>query len=46
LGKYLMVVMCFEAIGEVGGVPYSILEPVLLKCSAVQLFHIEECNPV
>jgi transcription elongation factor B polypeptide 3 len=40
-----MVVMCFEAIGEVGGVPYSILEPVLLKCSAVQLFHIEECNP-
>ncbi|XP_062520589.1 elongin-A-like isoform X2 [Corticium candelabrum] len=34
-----------DALDEVGGVPYSILKPVLLKCSPSQLFHLEERNP-
>ncbi|OXB63182.1 hypothetical protein ASZ78_016243 [Callipepla squamata] len=31
---------------EVGGVPFEILEPVLMRCTPEQLFRVEECNPV
>nr|XP_042128558.1 elongin-A [Peromyscus maniculatus bairdii] len=31
---------------EVGGVPYSVLEPVLERCTPDQLYRIEECNHV
>jgi hypothetical protein len=34
-----------DAIEEVGGVPYLILEPLLQKCSATQLLRLEEFNP-
>lgn len=34
------------AIFEVGGVPYSVLEPVLERCTPDQLYRIEECNHV
>jgi len=30
----------------VGGVPFSVLEPVLEKCTPEQLYRIEECNHV
>ncbi|CAI8032333.1 Elongin-A [Geodia barretti] len=33
-----------DAIEEVGGVPYLILEPLLQKCSATQLLRLEEFN--
>lgn len=36
----------FLAIYEVGGVPFSVLEPVLEKCTPEQLYRIEECNHV
>ncbi|OCT94944.1 elongin-A [Xenopus laevis] len=35
-----------DSIYEVGGVPFSVLEPVLEKCTPDQLCHIEECNHV
>ncbi|XP_068274107.1 elongin-A [Nyctibius grandis] len=35
-----------DAIYEVGGVPFSMLEPVLEKCTPEQLYRIEECNHV
>ncbi|XP_078536933.1 elongin-A [Lissotriton helveticus] len=35
-----------DLIEEVGGVPYSLLEPVLEKCTPEQLYRIEECNHV
>ncbi|KAM5182374.1 elongin-A [Mantella aurantiaca] len=35
-----------DSIYEVGGVPYSVLEPVLEKCTPEQLCRIEECNHV
>lgn len=35
-----------DSIYEVGGVPYSMLEPVLEKCTPEQLNRIEECNNV
>ncbi|XP_063810166.1 elongin-A [Pseudophryne corroboree] len=35
-----------DSIYEVGGVPYSVLEPVLEKCTPDQLYRIEECNHV
>ncbi|CAI9566667.1 unnamed protein product [Staurois parvus] len=35
-----------DSIYEVGGVPYSVLEPVLEKCTPEQLYRIEECNHV
>ncbi|XP_012860736.1 elongin-A [Echinops telfairi] len=35
-----------DSIFEVGGVPYSILEPVLERCTPDQLYRIEECNHV
>ncbi|XP_053567937.1 elongin-A-like [Bombina bombina] len=34
-----------DAIQEVGGVPFDILEPVLQRCTPEQLSRIEECNP-
>lgn len=34
------------AIFEVGGVPYSLLEPVLERCTPDQLYRIEEYNHV
>lgn len=38
---------CFSlAIYEVGGVPFSVLEPVLERCTPEQLYRIEECNHV
>ncbi|NWI12693.1 ELOA1 protein, partial [Crypturellus soui] len=33
-----------DSIFEVGGVPFSVLEPVLEKCTPEQLYRIEECN--
>jgi len=33
-------------LGYVGGVPYYILQPVLERATATQLFTIEEYNPV
>lgn len=36
----------FLAIYELGGVPFSVLEPVLEKCTPEQLYRIEECNHV
>lgn len=35
-----------DSIYEVGGVPYSVLEPVLERCTPDQLYRIEECNHV
>ncbi|KAM4796728.1 elongin-A [Rhinophrynus dorsalis] len=35
-----------DSIYEVGGVPFSVLEPVLEKCTPDQLYRIEECNHV
>ncbi|KAL6033945.1 hypothetical protein STEG23_025282 [Scotinomys teguina] len=35
-----------DSIFEVGGVPYSVLEPVLERCTPDQLYRIEECNHV
>ncbi|XP_073521723.1 elongin-A [Phyllobates terribilis] len=35
-----------DSIYEVGGVPYSMLEPVLEKCTPEQLYRIEDCNHV
>ncbi|KAJ1177918.1 hypothetical protein NDU88_003170 [Pleurodeles waltl] len=35
-----------DLIEEVGGVPYSLLEPVLEKCTPEQLYRIEQCNHV
>ncbi|KFW11752.1 Transcription elongation factor B polypeptide 3, partial [Eurypyga helias] len=35
-----------DSIYEVGGVPFSVLEPVLERCTAEQLYRIEECNHV
>uniref|UniRef100_A0A8C6R1Q6 Elongin-A n=1 Tax=Nannospalax galili TaxID=1026970 RepID=A0A8C6R1Q6_NANGA len=35
-----------DSIYEVGGVPYSLLEPVLERCTPDQLYRIEECNHV
>ncbi|KAG8451637.1 hypothetical protein GDO86_003724 [Hymenochirus boettgeri] len=35
-----------DSIYEVGGVPFSVLEPVLEKCTPDQLCHIEEYNHV
>ncbi|XP_018097270.1 elongin-A isoform X2 [Xenopus laevis] len=35
-----------DSIYEVGGVPFSVLEPVLEKCTPDQLCRIEECNHV
>lgn len=34
-----------DAIEEVGGVPYMIMEPVLQKCTPTQLMRLEEFNP-
>ncbi|XP_060113470.1 elongin-A [Heteronotia binoei] len=34
-----------DSIYEVGGVPFSVLEPVLERCTPEQLYRIEECNP-
>ncbi|XP_077193699.1 elongin-A [Paroedura picta] len=34
-----------DSIYEVGGVPFSVLEPVLERCTPEQLCRIEECNP-
>ncbi|ELK02147.1 Transcription elongation factor B polypeptide 3 [Pteropus alecto] len=35
-----------DSIFEVGGVPYSVLEPVLERCTPEQLYRIEEYNHV
>ncbi|XP_069478490.1 elongin-A [Ambystoma mexicanum] len=35
-----------DLIDEVGGVPFTLLEPVLEKCTPAQLYRIEECNHV
>uniref|UniRef100_A0A8C8SXD8 Elongin-A n=1 Tax=Pelusios castaneus TaxID=367368 RepID=A0A8C8SXD8_9SAUR len=35
-----------DSIYEVGGVPFSVLEPVLERCTPDQLYRIEECNHV
>uniref|UniRef100_A0A8D0G8R2 Elongin-A n=1 Tax=Sphenodon punctatus TaxID=8508 RepID=A0A8D0G8R2_SPHPU len=35
-----------DSIYEVGGVPFSLLEPVLERCTPEQLYRIEECNHV
>lgn len=35
-----------DSIFEVGGVPYSLLKPVLERCTPDQLYRIEECNHV
>ncbi|XP_042296455.1 elongin-A isoform X2 [Sceloporus undulatus] len=35
-----------DSIYEVGGVPYSVLQPVLERCTPEQLYRIEECNHV
>ncbi|XP_051838285.1 elongin-A-like [Antechinus flavipes] len=35
-----------DSIYEVGSVPYSVLEPVLERCTPEQLYRIEECNHV
>ncbi|XP_016422756.1 elongin A, like isoform X2 [Sinocyclocheilus rhinocerous] len=35
-----------DALYEIGGVPFEILEPVLERCTPEQLLRIEECNPV
>uniref|UniRef100_UPI00398F7BC3 elongin-A isoform X2 n=1 Tax=Pristiophorus japonicus TaxID=55135 RepID=UPI00398F7BC3 len=34
-----------DSIHEVGGVPFEILEPVLMRCTPEQLYRIEDCNP-
>ncbi|XP_020631064.1 elongin-A-like [Orbicella faveolata] len=34
-----------DALGDTGGVPCDILQPVLEKCNPQQLLHLEECNP-
>ncbi|NWW00164.1 ELOA1 protein, partial [Machaerirhynchus nigripectus] len=33
-----------ELLREAGGVPFEILEPVLMRCTPEQLFQIEKCN--
>ncbi|XP_054855605.1 elongin-A [Eublepharis macularius] len=33
-----------DSIYEVGGVPFTVLEPVLERCTPDQLYRIEECN--
>ncbi|CAG02320.1 unnamed protein product, partial [Tetraodon nigroviridis] len=33
-----------DSIGEVGGVPFDILEPVLERCTPEQLYRIEQSN--
>lgn len=43
---YLVTSGFSAAIYEVGGVPYSVLEPVLERCTPDQLYRIEECNHV
>lgn len=35
-----------DSIYEVGGVPFTMLEPVLEKCTPDQLYRIEDCNHV
>uniref|UniRef100_A0A7M4FE69 Elongin-A n=1 Tax=Crocodylus porosus TaxID=8502 RepID=A0A7M4FE69_CROPO len=35
-----------DSIYEVGGVPFTVLEPVLERCTPEQLYRIEECNHV
>ncbi|XP_034974027.2 elongin-A [Zootoca vivipara] len=35
-----------DSIYEVGGVPFSVLEPVLERCTPEQLYRIEDCNHV
>ncbi|XP_056412586.1 elongin-A [Hyla sarda] len=35
-----------DSIYEVGGVPFTMLEPVLEKCTPEQLYRIEDCNHV
>lgn len=51
LGGVVAATECFHlsssaAIFEVGGVPYSLLEPVLERCTPDQLYRIEEYNHV
>ncbi|NWS02092.1 ELOA1 protein, partial [Motacilla alba] len=33
-----------ELLQEAGGVPFEILEPVLMRCTPEQLFRVEKCN--
>ena len=33
-----------DYISECGGLPYSVLEPILQRASPATLMHIEECN--
>ncbi|XP_002737397.1 uncharacterized protein LOC100377529 [Saccoglossus kowalevskii] len=42
-----MRILCenIDALEDVGGVPFDILEPVLKKCNAEQLFRLEDFNP-
>ncbi|XP_066495129.1 elongin-A [Tiliqua scincoides] len=35
-----------DSIYEVGGVPFSVLKPVLERCTPEQLYRIEDCNHV
>lgn len=43
---YTEITPLFLAIGEVGGVPFDILEPVLERCTPEQLYRIEQSNQV
>ena len=38
--------LVITALDYVGGVPFDILQPVLAKATASQLYNIEDCNPV
>ncbi|XP_069105535.1 elongin-A-like isoform X2 [Argopecten irradians] len=42
-----MTVLCnnIDSLEFVGGVPYEILKPVLEKCTAAQLYRLEDFNP-
>ncbi|UYV80551.1 TCEB3 [Cordylochernes scorpioides] len=34
-----------EDLSETGGVPFSLLKPVLERCTVTQLYTLEDCNP-
>lgn len=46
ISEILKVLSSFVVLQEAGGVPFEILEPVLIRCTPEQLFRIEKCNLV
>ena len=43
---FCMSLYYFAAIDYVGGIPFDILKPVVEKCTAKQLYDLENYNPV